>query len=75
MEHYEKVYDAPYTDGWKDSPSKETPIEAEILNQYDNAFIHIENFLESLNLSKYATKEFVDNAVRAAIVTILEGAS
>ena len=48
---YEPTYTKPYADGWKDSPSTETPVMAENLNAIDSAIIKIEAFLKDLDLS------------------------
>lgn len=44
---YTPKYSKPYPNGWKDSPSKETPVMAENLNAYDNVLLAIEQYLSS----------------------------
>lgn len=43
---YEKVFEKPYSTGWKDLPDRTTPVTAAIMNDYDEAIEHIENHLE-----------------------------
>ena len=42
---YTPIYEKPYDNGWEDLPSEVTPITAEILDQYDDTFEHIEDYL------------------------------
>lgn len=42
---YEKVFTPTYPDGWEDIPSHDTPVTAGVLDDYDEAIEHIENFL------------------------------
>lgn len=42
---YEKVFEKPYSTGWKDLPDRTTPVTAAIMNDYDEAIEHIENHL------------------------------
>lgn len=47
---YTAEYTRPYAGGWQNTPSKETPVMAENLNNYDNAIISIESYLsEAIN--------------------------
>lgn len=69
MSDYQKVYQKPYPDGWKNLPEKTTCIDENVLNQYDSTFEHIEEYLE--NMPSYATEEFVNKALGS----ILEGSS
>lgn len=43
---YTPIYEKPYENGWEDLPSEVTPMTAEILDQYDDTFEHIEEYLE-----------------------------
>lgn len=43
---YTPIYEKPYENGWEDLPSEITPVTAEILDQYDDTFEHIEEYLE-----------------------------
>ena len=43
---YEKIYTPPYPNGWHDLPTRDTLVTAEILGNYDEAFEHIEDYLE-----------------------------
>lgn len=45
MAEYTPTYTKPYPDGWKDLPTKETPVTAEIMDAYDGAIENIENYL------------------------------
>lgn len=69
MSDYEKVFERPYPDGWKDKPEESTGISASALNKYDAAFEHIEEYLT--NMPQYATEDYVNNALG----NILEGSS
>ena len=42
---YEKVFEKPYSGGWKDLPDRTTPVIAAIMDDYDEAIEHIENHL------------------------------
>lgn len=44
---YTPSYIPPYEDGWEDLPLETTPITAEILDAYDDAFESIEDYLEN----------------------------
>lgn len=47
---YTAEYTRPYVGGWQNTPSKETPVMAENLNNYDTAIISIESYLsEKIN--------------------------
>lgn len=47
---YTAEYTRPYVGGWQNTPSKETPVMAENLNNYDTAIISIESYLsEAIN--------------------------
>lgn len=45
MSQYTPIYEKPYPNGWKDLPTKETPVMAENLDAYDSAIENIENYL------------------------------
>lgn len=45
MATYSKVFNNPYPNGWKDSPSESTPITANALQQHTNAIEHLEQYL------------------------------
>lgn len=49
---YEKIFTKPYTDGWKDEPSMDTPVTAQIMDAYDTAIEHVEDGLEQLDQGK-----------------------
>jgi len=42
---YEKIFEKPYPSGWKDLPNRTTPVIAEIMDDYDEAIEHIEDYL------------------------------
>ncbi|MCM1232336.1 MAG: hypothetical protein NC489_19620 [Ruminococcus flavefaciens] len=79
MSAYEKIYKKPYPDGWKNLPSRTTPVVAAVLDQYDSTISHIEEYLAGLeteaDMSGYATTGYVDRKVNEALTDILEGAS
>ena len=43
---YTPIYEKPYENGWEDLPSENTPATADILDQYDDTFKYIEEYLE-----------------------------
>ena len=42
---YEREFTKPYPSGWENIPSHNTPVTAEIMDDYDDAIEHIEDFL------------------------------
>lgn len=46
MAEYTKVFENPYPEGWKNSPSHETPITANALQEHTDAIENIEQYLE-----------------------------
>lgn len=42
---YTPTFTKPYEDGWENLPSEDTPITAEALNEYDDTFENIEDYL------------------------------
>ena len=42
---YSKVFTPTYPDGWEDIPSHDTPVTAGVMDDYDEAIEHIEDFL------------------------------
>lgn len=42
---YTPIYEKPYPEGYKDKPIETTPVTATIMNAYDDAIEHIENYL------------------------------
>ena len=48
MSKYTPVFEKKYPDGFVDAPPKETPLTAEIFNNYDEALIAIESFISEL---------------------------
>lgn len=72
---YEKTYVKPYPDGWKNLPEKTTCIDAAVLDQYDDTFEHIEEYLGGMDLTSYATTDYVDTKINEALGNILEGSS
>lgn len=51
MSEYAPTYTKPYPDGWKDLPTKETPVTAEIMDAYDAAIKNIEDYLSENPIS------------------------
>lgn len=45
---YQKVFNKPYEEGYKNLPDKSTPVTAEILNMQDDTFESVEDYLENL---------------------------
>ena len=43
---YEREFTKPYPSGWENIPSHNTPVTAEIMDDYDDAIEHIEDFLD-----------------------------
>ena len=56
MSDYVKVFDKPYEE-WENQPSEETPITAEVLEEYDATFEHIEDYLYE---TEFATNVYFD---------------
>ena len=42
---YEKIFTPTYPNGWEDIPSHDTPVTAAIMDDYDDAIVHIEDYL------------------------------
>lgn len=59
MSLYEKIFKKPYPNGWKDRPSKETPITGAIMAAYDATIENIENGLvaQGGDFEKLGTKK------------------
>ncbi len=61
---YTKVFTKPYEDGWKNLPERVTGITAEVLDNYDNAIVHIENGIVSINEDLDDFKNYVETGVK-----------
>lgn len=60
---YNRIFKDIYPNGWEDSPSKNTPITAESIQQYNDVIRNIENYLKDNEIQSYQTKrieEFED---------------
>ncbi len=61
---YTPIFTKPYPDGYKNLPEEITPITAEVLNNYDNAIVHIENGLVSFNEDLDDFKNYVQTGIK-----------